>query len=262
MQRLMVSSREPERWWLWRHRFWPKKFWLKKKVCGAKLQKVTPLPLFSQPCRTCGRCTSNSSLELSLANCCQLGHPFHSSRKLSSSEAFLENPIGCRGISTIVTLNVKAFKKAFEKAGAPPGLVSVLHSTHEVVADIMDNPAVGFVTFTGSVGGGRQVYSTVGHKRFIDVSMYWLQSPATNRSSGIRREGSSLRRSRCQYWGCRRWTSRWRLLQCWTGSHYLHFLMLRLFHWLIVLLWNWTRLRSQVKIRRVRWLRSQVCPGL
>ena len=36
---------------------------------------------------------------------------------------------------------------------------------------VIANPAVGFVGFTGSVAGGRSVYKTVASKRFIDATL-------------------------------------------------------------------------------------------
>lgn len=64
-----------------------------------------------------------------------------------------------------------AFEKAFLEAGAPEGLVCSLPVSHEVFADTVVNPAIGFVQFTGSVQGGKNVYSTVSQRRFIDVGL-------------------------------------------------------------------------------------------
>lgn len=63
------------------------------------------------------------------------------------------------------------FERAFERAGAIPGLVSSLDCSHEVAAGVIANPEVGFVAFTGSVRGGREVYQTVAQSRFIDVTL-------------------------------------------------------------------------------------------
>ncbi len=54
------------------------------------------------------------------------------------------------------------FAAAFERAGAPSGLVTYLHADHDSVAH---------VCFTGSVQGGRAVYTNAAAHRFIDVGL-------------------------------------------------------------------------------------------
>lgn len=63
------------------------------------------------------------------------------------------------------------FSRAFEQIGAPAGLVESLHADHDLVGRMLANPKIGFVSFTGSVGGGRAVYSTTAKHRFIDVGL-------------------------------------------------------------------------------------------
>lgn len=63
-----------------------------------------------------------------------------------------------------------AFARAFERAGAPENLVTAIDASHEVCAKIIARPEVGFVSFTGSVRGGHEVYRE-GAKRFIDVGL-------------------------------------------------------------------------------------------
>ena len=63
-----------------------------------------------------------------------------------------------------------AFARAFEKAGAPEGLVTAIDASHETTAKIIARPEVGFVSFTGSVRGGHEVYRE-GAKRFVDVGL-------------------------------------------------------------------------------------------
>ena len=63
-----------------------------------------------------------------------------------------------------------AFARAFDKAGAPESLVTAIDAGHEVCAQIIARPEVGFVSFTGSVRGGHEVYRE-GAKRFIDVGL-------------------------------------------------------------------------------------------
>ena len=63
-----------------------------------------------------------------------------------------------------------AFARAFEKAGAPENLATAIDASHAVCAQIIARPEVGFVSFTGSVRGGHEVYRE-GAKRFIDVGL-------------------------------------------------------------------------------------------
>ena len=68
------------------------------------------------------------------------------------------------------TLCGGAFVRAFEKAGAPESLVTAIDATHEGCAQIIARPEIGFVSFTGSVRGGHEVYRE-GAKRFVDVGL-------------------------------------------------------------------------------------------
>lgn len=63
-----------------------------------------------------------------------------------------------------------AFARAFEKAGAPENLIVAVDATHETCAKIIARPEIGFVSFTGSVRGGHEVYRE-GARRFIDVGL-------------------------------------------------------------------------------------------
>lgn len=62
------------------------------------------------------------------------------------------------------------FERAFLEAGAPPGVLTALHTGHAEVDQIIRHPEVGFVAFTGSVPGGHQIYSSVSN-RFIDATL-------------------------------------------------------------------------------------------
>jgi acyl-CoA reductase-like NAD-dependent aldehyde dehydrogenase len=64
----------------------------------------------------------------------------------------------------------EAFARAFAAAGAPESLVTAIDATHETCAKIIARPEVGYVSFTGSVRGGHEVYRE-GAKRFIDVGL-------------------------------------------------------------------------------------------
>lgn len=64
----------------------------------------------------------------------------------------------------------EAFARAFQRAGAPEDLVTAIDATHETCAKIIARPEIGYVSFTGSVRGGHEVYKE-GAKRFIDVGL-------------------------------------------------------------------------------------------
>ena len=64
----------------------------------------------------------------------------------------------------------EAFERAFAAAGAPEGLVTAVHANHEVCARIIARPEIGYVSFTGSVRGGHEIYREVS-KRFIDAGL-------------------------------------------------------------------------------------------
>ncbi len=62
------------------------------------------------------------------------------------------------------------FADAFAAAGAPADLVLPLAADHETVARVIGRPEVGYVSFTGSVRGGHEVYRTVA-ARFLDAGL-------------------------------------------------------------------------------------------
>jgi acyl-CoA reductase-like NAD-dependent aldehyde dehydrogenase len=64
----------------------------------------------------------------------------------------------------------EAFARAFAAAGAPESLVTAVDATHQTCARIIARPEVGYVSFTGSVRGGHEVYREAA-KRFIDVGL-------------------------------------------------------------------------------------------
>jgi acyl-CoA reductase-like NAD-dependent aldehyde dehydrogenase len=73
--------------------------------------------------------------------------------------------------ATRTALCGEAFARAFAEAGAPEGLVQAVHADHDVCARIAARPEIGFVSFTGSVRGGHEVYRAVAQTRFIDVGL-------------------------------------------------------------------------------------------
>jgi len=64
-----------------------------------------------------------------------------------------------------------ALAKAFADAGLPKNLVTSVHTPHDVTAQIIKDPRVGHVSFTGSVGGGRSVQQTAAAGRFVDTTL-------------------------------------------------------------------------------------------
>lgn len=63
------------------------------------------------------------------------------------------------------------FAQAFADAGAPDGLLQALPAPHDVTAEVIGRPEVGYVAFTGSVPGGHAVYRAAAAQRFIDVGL-------------------------------------------------------------------------------------------
>jgi acyl-CoA reductase-like NAD-dependent aldehyde dehydrogenase len=61
--------------------------------------------------------------------------------------------------------------ETFKDAGAPADLVTAVHTDHKVAETLVGHPLTGYVSFTGSVGGGRKIYRAVADKRFIDVGL-------------------------------------------------------------------------------------------
>ena len=54
-------------------------------------------------------------------------------------------------------LVAERFQRAFEAAGLPKGVIQAIHLDPQGVEHAIKNPLVNFVSFTGSVGGGRAV---------------------------------------------------------------------------------------------------------
>jgi acyl-CoA reductase-like NAD-dependent aldehyde dehydrogenase len=63
------------------------------------------------------------------------------------------------------------FEQSFLAAGAPAGLVQALHVDHAVTAQLVATRRFGFVSFTGSVRGGHEVYRAVAQDNFIGVGL-------------------------------------------------------------------------------------------
>jgi acyl-CoA reductase-like NAD-dependent aldehyde dehydrogenase len=70
-------------------------------------------------------------------------------------------------------LVAERYAEAFNQAGLPEGVFQVLHVTHDQVETIIRDPRVGFVAFTGSVGGGHAVQRAAA-ERFIGTAWSWV----------------------------------------------------------------------------------------
>jgi acyl-CoA reductase-like NAD-dependent aldehyde dehydrogenase len=62
------------------------------------------------------------------------------------------------------------FADAFARTAVPAGLVAAVTLDHDATAGLIRSGSVDYVSFTGSVAGGRQVYAEVTH-RFIDAGL-------------------------------------------------------------------------------------------
>ncbi len=60
--------------------------------------------------------------------------------------------------SRLTPLCGDAFAEAFRQAGLPPGLMASIHTGHDTIRKLVGAREVDFVSFTGSVEGGREIY--------------------------------------------------------------------------------------------------------
>ncbi|CAB3944651.1 aldehyde dehydrogenase family protein [Achromobacter piechaudii] len=67
-------------------------------------------------------------------------------------------------------LCAELIKRAFRDAGAPVGVFQYLHANHDTVQRLIRAPEIGYVSFTGSVRGGRIVEESAAG-RFIGVGL-------------------------------------------------------------------------------------------
>jgi acyl-CoA reductase-like NAD-dependent aldehyde dehydrogenase len=63
------------------------------------------------------------------------------------------------------------FERAFLEAGAPVGLVQAMPMDHAATARLIGSRALGYVSFTGSVRGGHEIYRAVAQDNFIAAGM-------------------------------------------------------------------------------------------
>ena len=61
-------------------------------------------------------------------------------------------------------------ERAFREAGAPPGVFQYLHASHDIAQRLVRAPEIGYVSFTGSVRGGRAVEESAAG-RFIGMGL-------------------------------------------------------------------------------------------
>lgn len=59
----------------------------------------------------------------------------------------------------------------FDAAQGPDGLVTALTASHAITERAVQHSRVGYVSFTGSVFGGRRIYQAVAQSKFVDVGL-------------------------------------------------------------------------------------------
>jgi acyl-CoA reductase-like NAD-dependent aldehyde dehydrogenase len=67
-------------------------------------------------------------------------------------------------------LVAERYAEAFKAAGLPDGVFQFLHIDHDQVAEVIKDPRIGFVAFTGSVAGGHAVQRAAS-ERFIATGL-------------------------------------------------------------------------------------------
>lgn len=68
-------------------------------------------------------------------------------------------------------LVAEQFERAFLEAGAPEGLVQAMPMDHRATARLIASRALGYVSFTGSVRGGHEVYRALAADNFIAAGL-------------------------------------------------------------------------------------------
>jgi acyl-CoA reductase-like NAD-dependent aldehyde dehydrogenase len=63
------------------------------------------------------------------------------------------------------------FAQSFLDAGAPEGLVQPVPMSHETTANLIRSRTLGYVSFTGSVRAGHEIYRAVASENFIQAGM-------------------------------------------------------------------------------------------
>ena len=73
-------------------------------------------------------------------------------------------------MSSQTPLVAERYLEAFQAAGLPPGVFQYLHTDHETVAKMIQDPRIDFVAFTGSVPGGHAVVRAAS-SRFVGTGL-------------------------------------------------------------------------------------------
>ncbi|MEM8893461.1 MAG: aldehyde dehydrogenase family protein [Bacteroidota bacterium] len=73
-------------------------------------------------------------------------------------------------MSEQTALCAERYAEAFKAAGLPNGVFQYLHIDHNQVADMITNPSVDYVAFTGSVKGGQAIQKAISD-RFISAGL-------------------------------------------------------------------------------------------
>eukprot|EP00494_Astrolonche_serrata_P031138 UN31407 len=63
------------------------------------------------------------------------------------------------------------FEKVFDEAGAPEHLLQKLHASHATIDEVIQHHSIGYVNFTGSVGGGNKINQSAARRKFIDTTL-------------------------------------------------------------------------------------------
>ena len=70
----------------------------------------------------------------------------------------------------LTPLCAQHFAEAFARTDLPAGLIAATATDHQLTAKLIRSGHVDYVSFTGSVGGGREIYQSVS-SRFIDAGL-------------------------------------------------------------------------------------------
>lgn len=73
--------------------------------------------------------------------------------------------------ATQTALVADQFERAFLEAGAPDGLVQAVPMDHATTGRLIRSRTLGYVSFTGSVRGGHEIYRAVADENFIQAGM-------------------------------------------------------------------------------------------
>jgi acyl-CoA reductase-like NAD-dependent aldehyde dehydrogenase len=73
-------------------------------------------------------------------------------------------------VSQQTPLVAARYAQAFAEAGLPPGVFQHVHASHDAVVQMIGDPRVAFVSFTGSVEGGRAIQDAAA-RRFIATNL-------------------------------------------------------------------------------------------